>query len=284
MLSPLRNRAGRRLREPFGKAGLIVGVIALVFAMLGGAYAASGLNSKQKKEVKAIAKSFQGTAPAGAQGPAGAKGDAGAAGAKGDTGSAGAAGAAGTSVKTKSFAGAKGGCTEGGIEVESASPTVNVCNGAKGTTGFTKTLPKGETETGAWSYGKTTTGPRIHVTASFPIPLATAIAAGKAHLIYVTGKELVENETTEEIEEVTKSTDCPGTVEAPSAVAGSFCMYAANMEGTLNTGIFTSSLFIASPGAGIGGGGATGKTGVHLTVLLFSGSSEGWGTWAVTAP
>ena len=31
----------RRLKEPFGKAGLIVAVVALVFAMLGGAYAAT---------------------------------------------------------------------------------------------------------------------------------------------------------------------------------------------------------------------------------------------------
>ena len=48
------------IREPFGKAGLIVGVIALVFAMLGGAYAASALSGKQKKEVEKIAKKFVG--------------------------------------------------------------------------------------------------------------------------------------------------------------------------------------------------------------------------------
>ena len=95
MLSPLRNGAGKRLREPFGKAGLTVAVIALVFAMLGGAYAATKLNGTQKKEVEKIAKKFQGSGPAGAQGPAGAKGDNGAAGAKGDTGSAGGAGTAG---------------------------------------------------------------------------------------------------------------------------------------------------------------------------------------------
>jgi hypothetical protein len=43
-------------RERFGIAG-VISVIALVFAMVGGAFAAGGgLSSKQKKEVKKIAK------------------------------------------------------------------------------------------------------------------------------------------------------------------------------------------------------------------------------------
>jgi hypothetical protein len=71
----------RSIREPFGKAGLIVGVIALVFAMLGGAYAAGGLSKSQEKRVEKIAKKY------GAKtGPAGSQGSAGPAGAKGDTG------------------------------------------------------------------------------------------------------------------------------------------------------------------------------------------------------
>ena len=41
----------RAAREPFGKAGLIVAIVALVAAIGGTALAASGLNSKQKKEV-----------------------------------------------------------------------------------------------------------------------------------------------------------------------------------------------------------------------------------------
>ena len=61
----------RRIREPFGKAGLIVAIVALVAASVGGAYAANhnggkhhkksknnaGLNGKQKKQVKNISKS-----------------------------------------------------------------------------------------------------------------------------------------------------------------------------------------------------------------------------------
>jgi hypothetical protein len=81
-------------QERFGTAGVILGVIALVLAIGGSAIAASGkLTPKQKREVKAIAKSFQGTGPAGA---AGAAGPAGPAGAKGDNGTDGTNGTNGT--------------------------------------------------------------------------------------------------------------------------------------------------------------------------------------------
>jgi hypothetical protein len=82
----------RAIREPFGKAGLTVAVIALVFAMVGGAFAAAGLNGKQKKQVTKIAKSFQGTGPAGASGIAGPKGDPGPQGSEGPKGEQGPAG------------------------------------------------------------------------------------------------------------------------------------------------------------------------------------------------
>jgi hypothetical protein len=129
------------LRNRFGIPGVIA-TIALVFAMLGGAYAASkGLTAKEKKEVKAIAKKFQGTGPAG---PAGAKGDTGAPGKDGT-------GATGTT-----FSGSKTippvTCTEGGIEVKSGSPAVLVCNGKEGspwTAGGT--LPQGATLTGGFT-------------------------------------------------------------------------------------------------------------------------------------
>src|SRR4051794_38320152 len=84
MISKLRHPV-RAIREPFGTAGLIVACIALIAALTGGAYAASGgLTAKQKKEVKKIAKQFAGKP--GAPGTAGAKGDTGG---KGDTGAAG---------------------------------------------------------------------------------------------------------------------------------------------------------------------------------------------------
>src|SRR3954453_22689625 len=61
----------RHFKEPFGKAGLTVAILALVLAMVGGAWAAVGLNGKQKKEVRKIAKTFAGKpGVAGQQGPA----------------------------------------------------------------------------------------------------------------------------------------------------------------------------------------------------------------------
>jgi hypothetical protein len=94
----------RAIREPFGKAGLIVACLALVFAMAGGAFAAKGaLTGKQKKEVEKIAKKYAGApGPAGAAGAQGPAGPAGPAGAKGETGAAGtgSAGAPGANGKT----------------------------------------------------------------------------------------------------------------------------------------------------------------------------------------
>lgn len=94
------------LRNHFGIPGVIA-VIALVFAMIGGAYAATGgnplaksskqkksnagLTAKQKKEVKEIAKGAPGP-----QGPAGSNGSAGSAGGQGPIGPQGVQGVPGT--------------------------------------------------------------------------------------------------------------------------------------------------------------------------------------------
>jgi hypothetical protein len=125
-----------RKREPFGKAGLTVAVIALVFALVGGAWAAAGLSSKQEKEVTKIAKKY-----AGKQGPAGPAGTAGPAGPKGDTG-------------------AKGDKGDQGIQ------------GPPGP--LLETLESGQSETGAWSFANFSTGEAV-VTISYPFRLETAL-------------------------------------------------------------------------------------------------------------
>jgi len=84
----------RRIREKFSPAALTLSVIAVVLALVGGAFAAGGgLTGKQKKEVKKIAKTFAGKpgaeGKAGPEGPVGAKGEPGA---KGDPGAPGAEG------------------------------------------------------------------------------------------------------------------------------------------------------------------------------------------------
>ena len=139
----------KKLTEPFGKAGLTVAILALVLAMVGGAYAAGGLTKSQEKQVKKIAKKFAGkngapgaTGPAGAAGPAGAKGDTGAVGPQGPAGPTGPQGP----------------------------------QGEPGTTGFTKTLPSEETETGLWSAQAFNKAREelVYVPLSFNIPLEEA--------------------------------------------------------------------------------------------------------------
>lgn len=131
----------RAIREPFGTAGLIIAMVALVAALGGSALAASGaLTGKQKKEVETIAKKYAGkpgaAGPTGTQGPAGAKGDSGPAGAAGTNGTAGTAGTNGTSVTTAVIPTSSATCGHnGGTEVKSASATTNVCNGEEGEEG-----------------------------------------------------------------------------------------------------------------------------------------------------
>jgi collagen triple helix repeat protein len=180
-----------RIREPFGKAGLTVAVVALVMALVGGAYAATGLNGKQKKEVTKIAKQFAGKP--GAPGAAGAAGPAGPQGAKGDEGAAGSNGATGPTGPTGKT-GATGATGKTGA------------TGPSGLTGFTKTLPKGETETGTWSFGMTKEGLALS-SISFNIPLEVPPTA-----IFVA--------TPGEEEE-----SCPGNLNEPKAAEGFVCIY-----------------------------------------------------------
>jgi hypothetical protein len=136
------------LRTRFGIPG-VISVIALVFAMFGGAYAAS--NSSNAGKATASAKAKKGPrGPKGATGPAGpagAQGPAGPAGAKGDAGANGSNGAAGATGPEGSP------WTAGG------------------------TLPAGKTETGTWAATFVRVGEGVAQTTvpiSFPIPLAAA--------------------------------------------------------------------------------------------------------------
>ena len=131
MLSKLRHPV-RAIREPFGTAGLIIACVALIAALAGGAYAASGgLTAKQKKEVKKIAKAFAGQP--GAQGPKGDTGPKGDQGPKGNTGAEGPEGSP---------------WTVGGV------------------------LPSEQTEVGHWGYGIETDKGQLGIAPlSFNIPL-----------------------------------------------------------------------------------------------------------------
>lgn len=207
-----------RMQERLGTAGLVVACIALVFAMMGGAYAASGgggdgkatasakskgknsgsgLNGKQKKEVNKIAKKAAKKGPRGAKGDkgdAGAMGPAGAAGrdglngldgldgTNGQDGSDGMDGSNGVSV-TNTAEPAGGNCSEGGTKLEGSSTTY-VCNGEQGADGAAGA--KGD-EGSPWTLGGTLPAGKMLTGAwSFgALPSGFELAAPLTERIYV---------------------------------------------------------------------------------------------------
>jgi hypothetical protein len=130
-------------------ASTLIALLALVFAVTGGAFAATGHGGSPASALASVkagaAKSKRGprgpqgpAGPAGKNGAPGPAGPAGPAGAKGETGAAGANGSNGSNgapVTTATFKTEKGGCKEGGVELFSASGTSYVCNGEESTPG-----------------------------------------------------------------------------------------------------------------------------------------------------
>lgn len=250
-----------KLREPFGKAGLIVAIVALIAALGGGAYAASGgLNGKQKKEVTAIAKKY-----AGKNGTNGTNGAVGSNGTAGTNGSPGGAGAAGKSVEAFEIAknlpacGGRGGAE---YEVEGSGEAAEICNGAAGSPWTVGGLPQGATETGVWTVSASPAiangAGHIFVPISFSVPLSQAIPAfeGKVHFVPATGEGV-----------------CTGSVTEPTAPEGELCIYWTEMEG------LTFQRTVALDGASANGASKPG------TVMIFKEIQEeayAYGSWAVT--
>ncbi len=272
----------------------VIATFALVFAMSGGALAASKFLITSTKQIKpSVLSQLKGKAgPAGAPGaagPAGAQGPAGPAGAKGENGAPGASGGNGTSATTEAFAGKAHGCTAGGVLVKSASGETPVCNGKEGPAGpegvcstANCVLPKGVTETGTWSVPPSETLFLTFTVASFAVRLAgmeCEISPGKkvvqglcaedVHLINEKGEELVEEGKTAP----TKCGEPVGTVEEPKAASGNLCIFISHL--TNATG-FTAGIVDPStnePGAG--------KAGAVMLVIA-EGLAQGDGSWAVT--
>jgi hypothetical protein len=208
----------RTIREPFGTAGLIVACVALLAALGGGAYAASGLTATQKKEVRKIAqaeaKKQQGVGPQGPAGPTGAKGD------RGESGATGATGASGAGVFSEPEpAGAH--CFSGGFKVKFANGANYLCNGESGDDGSPwtagGTLPQGATETGIWTvnYQGDTGEFGLFVDISFPVPVSTPLTG-----VYVKPSANPD------------PTHCNGSSFDPKAASGYLCVYEELLEGT----------------------------------------------------
>lgn len=239
----------------------IIAIVALTFAMTGGAYAITGGSNGGGARANAhIAKKGKSKGsrgprgPAGPRGPEGKQGPAGSPGAEGKqgpqgaegkagaAGNAGAAGGAGANGKSATVSETAPGCTEGGItiEVEGSKTPHEICNGEKGDKGEAgepgvihpgETLAERASETGSWSVGPVNDesvpilveGHTLLVTvASFPIPLKTPLGATAVHYIKANGNEVKVNAG--KIEEVPSAT-CKGTAEEPTAPAGNLCVY-----------------------------------------------------------
>ena len=271
----------RKLKEPFGKAGLTVAICALVLAMVGGAYAAGKLTGSQKKEVEKIAKKYAGkpgvTGANGSNGTNGATGKEGPQGKEGKAGTTGTNGTDGTSVTSTEFSGKEGPCQEGGSEFTSAEPEPTyACNGSPWTAGGT--LPSGQTETGAWSIQTTDTaeGEFRFIPISFPIPLKHALETGKAKFVRA-GAAAPE--------------ECPGSIENPEAHPGFLCIFESSPEGILAAiykGARPTNLnyqaVLSSTGAE-----APGTTGGNIAFSTEEPETAGeeiatGGSWALTAP
>jgi len=250
-----------RIRERFGTAGLVVAVIALVAAVAGTAIAANGaLTPKQKKEVKKIAKSFQGKGPTGPAGPQGAAGPPGVPGKEGPQGKTGPQGETGAPGET----GEDGACSN-------ANPTCQ--------------LPPGATLTGDWAFlvpagGFTNENEEVAAVA-LNFALRTPFSTGSPYLPRWVGRDewLESGESYD-------TAHCSGTPADPKASPGYLCIYAervsnqnlainhlkepCNMDPLINGELETSDF---SSGAVLG---FCGKDPAERVI--------GYGSWAVTAP
>jgi hypothetical protein len=264
--------------------------LALVFAMTGGAYAASKYLITSTKQIKpSVLASLKGKngapgatgaqGPAGPAGPAGPTGTAGAkgeAGANGKEGPAGPAGPTGPTGKqgTPGTPGTPGATGPAGPAGATGPAGANGATGATGPAGPVGPLPSGATETGVWvANAVVPSGQHEYVfPISFPVFLSSASAAGITIHFY-------NEKETEEIEAGTinkASTECKGSPAKPTAPAGTLCVYTHGEQGKLAPLFITSATF--EPGVV--------STSGAILLYLIEGpvQVESLGTWAVTAP
>ncbi|MGA9305250.1 MAG: hypothetical protein WBW31_07605 [Candidatus Sulfotelmatobacter sp.] len=266
----------------------VIAVMALVFATTGGAFAMNGgsggsspsrasasltrASTPTATAAKSKAKS-KSKSTAGARGPAGPAGKNGTNGTNGTNGAPGEKGAPGAQ-------GLQGPQGPEGKEGKAGEPGKEGKAGANGTTGFTETLPPGKTETGTWGFFSVAEG-FVVVPISFPIQLSAKLAETQVHYINQFNEEVIFPEPTQGLvftgptREEKKSTQCLGSVEAPTAEPGNLCVY--GYSGSNEPFNFP----FHNPENGMEEAGTTG------TSLYFheAGAEEGSnGTWAVTAP
>jgi hypothetical protein len=246
-----------------------VATLALVFAMSGGALAATHYLITSTKQIKpSVLKSLQGkVGAAGAQGPAGAAGSQGPQGPGGPQGPLGGKGADGTNgtngtngenVTVAKASAAE--CKEGGTKFSNATGSGKACNGSPWTAGGT--LPKGSSEKGTWGWIGSTAGPENPAITpiSFNIPLATT------SIVTVVPKG--QHGTGE---------GCPVTssVAEPEAEPGNLCIF-------INEEISVEAIGAEDPEKGEFE--KAGRVGTEVVIIpVGANEAKAFGTWAVTA-
>ncbi len=288
------------LRTRFGIPG-VISVIALVFAMFGGAYAAS--NSSDGGKATASAKAKKGPrgpkGPKGDTGPAGPQGPAGANGKDGANGSNGANGAAGVSVTSEQFTGTKEGkCVgAGGSRFVSASGITFACNGKEGEPGedgdpwtVGNTLPPNATETGAWVLPQIVAEDDVplgqetyNLPLSFPVKLAAELDAAHVHAISPGGLEYVWDAEAFEAEEIPPAS-CHGSAADPTADPGHLCVYVGRVTDEVSPGGAVGPVKFSEPIRHLTDLQPGASTAGAMLRLHVKFGSNGSGTFAVTAP
>lgn len=283
MLAPLRSR--------FGIPG-VISVLALAFAMFGGAYAAS--SSDQEKVTAsdsnaggatASAKAKRGargpkgeagpagpTGPMGATGATGPKGEPGADGTEGSEGPVGQRGPTGTGVFASNEPEGSASCSgRGGTKFITGATTTYACNGKEGAGGggVPATLPAGKSETGTWWMVGDGETEFLFAPISFPIPLSEADAAGTQIAFWkeAAGKE---------------NPNCPGSTLNPKAEPGYLCVYFSKAHRLGTSGLNPE---VTTPQFEAEGEEKVGPSGAQLAYHFSIGAYELiGGSFAVTAP
>jgi collagen triple helix repeat protein len=281
------------LRTRFGIPG-VISVMALVFAMLGGAYAASN-DSGGGKATASKAKAKRGprgprgaTGPAGPAGPAGPQGPAGASGKDGSNGTNGTPGAPGKSVAVTPIDPEEPECEErGGAEVkqEGVGSGIEVCNGKDGEEGspwVVGAAPKGTVFKGTWSVGPyhaAAGGEKLFAPLSTGVPVNLGAETAPPMIALKKGENLL-GQSTEERQELEQV--CPGSAfntlppAEPFAAEGFHgCIYVG--ETTNATGFEDLVSEAVGTGARAGGGGGL----VLSPHSINEGLVKAYGSWAL---
>ncbi|HEY5195343.1 MAG TPA: hypothetical protein VIJ39_15920 [Solirubrobacteraceae bacterium] len=255
--------------------------LVVLFAMTGGAYAASKYVITSTKQISPrVLKSLVGKT--GAQGVSGKEGTPGKEGALGKEGATGKEGTAGKEGK-EGPQGPQGETGAVGPKGETGAAGPAGPAGKNGTGGgFGKTLPSGETETGTWTSQRFREEGVGFSPISFSIPLASPLGSSEVHIVTL--------EEQKKENGAQPPTECLGTVDEPKASKGTLCVYEgeADIEAPTTSKILVAQVCPPSEMYAVCQNGAAKAGAILLMDFQNNGKIEEegviQGSWAVTAP